>query len=136
MRRKELKKAIKEYSNKTKFYKLGLVRKLIQWKEKEYKRLEGNMPKIICPYCGSKRIEIDYIDDGLYSTCRELTCSDCCEYIEDHEEEFFKAYNELDDFNFIDGIEMYIWGTGMEIIPGSKWNKFCEKEIKDILGRR
>lgn len=35
MRWRELKKAIKEYSNKNKFYKLGLVRKLIQWEEKE-----------------------------------------------------------------------------------------------------
>lgn len=133
MRRRELKKAIKEYSNKTKFYKLGLVRQLIQWKEKEYKRLEDNIPKIICPSCGSKRIELDYSDDE-YSCERCLTCCDCWECIEEGKEEYFNAYDELDNFNFIDGIEMYMWGTGMEVTPGSEWNDFCEKEIKAIIG--
>ncbi|HHD2753274.1 TPA: hypothetical protein ACOTG0_002083 [Clostridium perfringens] len=134
MRRRELKKAIKEYSNKTKFYKLGLVRELIQWKEKEYERLKSNIPDVVCPYCGSKRVEIDCSDDE-YSCGRYLSCSDCCEWIQDHEEEYIKAYDEFDNFNFIDGIEMYMWGTGMKVTPGSEWNDFCEKEIKDIIGR-
>lgn len=134
MQRRELKRAIKEYSNRTKFYKLGLVRKLIQWKEKEYKRLQDNIPKIVCPNCGSKRIVIDYSDDD-YSSERYLTCWDCCENIkEEKEQEYLDAYYELVSFSYIDGIEMYIWGDNFKITPCEEWNKFCEKEIKKIIG--
>lgn len=135
MRRRELKRAIKEYSNRTKFYKLGLVRKLIQWKEKEYKRLQNNIPKIVCPNCGSKRMVVDYSDDD-YSSERYLSCYDCGEFIEEEkEQEFFDAYDELASFDYIDGIEMHIWGYDFKITPGEEWNKFCEKEIKEILRR-
>ena len=135
MRRRELKRAIKEYSNRTKFYKLGLVRKLIQWKEKEYKRLQDNIPKVVCPNCGSKRMVVDYSDDD-YSSERYLSCCDCREFIEEEkEQEFFDAYDELASFDYIDGIEMHIWGYDFKITPGEEWNKFCEKEIKEILRR-
>lgn len=135
MRRRKLKRAIKEYSNRTKFYKLGLVRKLIQWKEKEYKRLQDNIPRVVCPNCGSKRMVVDYSDDD-YSSERYLSCCDCCEFIEEEkEQEFFDAYDELASFDYIDGIEMHIWGYDFKITPGEEWNKFCEKEIKEILRR-
>lgn len=134
MQRRELKRAIKEYSNRTKFYKLGLIRKLIKWKEKEYKRLQDNIPKIVCSNCGSKRIVIDYSDDD-YSSERYLTCWDCCENIkEEKEQEYLDAYYELVSFSYIDGIEMYIWDYDFKITPGEEWNKFCEKEIKKIIG--
>lgn len=134
MQRRELERAIKEYSNRTKFYKLGLVRKLIQWKEKEYKRLQDNIPKIVCPNCGSKRIVIDYSDDD-YSNERYLTCWDCCENIkEEKEQEYLDAYYELVSFSYIDGIEMHIWGDNFKVTPSEEWNKFCEKEIKKIIG--
>lgn len=134
MQRRELKRAIKEYSNRTKFYKLGLVRKLIQWKEREYKRLQDNIPKITCPNCGSKRMVVDYSDED-YSSERYLSCCDCCEFIEEEkEQDFFEAYDELASFDYIDGIEMHIWGYDFKITPGEEWNKFCEKEIKKIIG--
>lgn len=133
MRRRELKRAIKEYSNRTKFYKLGLVRKLIKWKEKEYKRLQNNIPNIVCSNCGSKRMVVDYSGDD-YSSERYLSCCDCGEFIEEEkEQEFFDAYDELASFDYIDGIEMHIWNYDFKITPGEVWNKFCEKEIKKII---
>lgn len=129
MQRRELERAIKEYSNRTKFYKLGLVRKLIQWKEKEYKRLQDNIPRVVCPNCGSKSVCVDSDSFTQY-----LFCKDCEEWLEEAEEEYLYAYNELCSFQYVDTIKMHIWGNDFKITPGEEWNKFCEKEIKKIIG--
>lgn len=104
MQRKDLKKAIQEFSHKTNFYELGLVRKLLKYREKEEKKFIENIPKVNCPHCGSSKISID--DDGSEYSSREfLTCENC--------------WDSFDDENgYIDAVKSYnylCWGYDVDV---------------------
>ena len=82
MQRKELEKAIKEFSHKANFYELGLVRKLLKYREKTKKELMNNIPKIICPNCCSSEISQEH-DDNEYSCDAWFVCNNCGKEVED-----------------------------------------------------
>lgn len=131
MQRKELKKAVKKFSNKTNFYKLGLVRKYIQYQNNQQEKLNKAVPKVNCPCCNSSRISIDY-DDRECCNDSWLFCNKCGEIFED-------------TFGFIDAIgnaEYYCWSDEISVIlhfdkpniKSEKWQKYCENEILETLG--
>lgn len=94
MQRKELKKAIKNFSNRTNFYELGLVRRLIKHRKKEEVFFRAQIPLVKCPYCNSSNISID--DDGSeYSSEEFLTCRNCWESFDD-EIGYINAYKNYD----------------------------------------
>lgn len=131
MQRKELKKAIRKFSHETNFYKLGLVRKLLQKQEKDHKILIAAIPKIQCPHCKSRKIDIDS-DDCDYSDEKWLHCCKCG--------------RDFDDvFGYIDSIEELDcepWGDEIAIelyfenpnIKSQKWQEFCKNTILKELG--
>lgn len=132
LQRRELKGAIRDYSHKTNFYKLGLVRKFLLKQKKEERELINAVPKVTCPYCGSRKIGIDYSDDE-YSSDRWLYCDDCNESFDD-------------DFGYIEAvsaIEYLCWNDSILIrlyfeepdIKTEEWKMYCEKEIKKYLDK-
>jgi hypothetical protein len=126
LQRKELKKAIKRFSNEANFYKLGLVRKYIQHMNEEQNRLNESIPKVTCPRCGGNEIEIDH-DESEYSSDSWLCCESC--------------YETFDDtFGFIDAVgeaDAYCWSDTIAIelhfeepdVKNEEWQKFCKSEI-------
>lgn len=131
MQRRELKKAIKKFSHKTNFYKLGLVRQYLKKQEEEHIKLINAVPKIVCPHCGSKYIDIERSDEDF--------CDDSWLYCKDCGEEFDDNYNYIDA---IENLRFEPWGDNIAIelhfgdkdIKSKEWQDFCEKEIKKYLG--
>ncbi|APF21698.1 hypothetical protein [Clostridium butyricum] len=131
MKGKELRKRVKEFSHKTNFYKLGLVRKYIKQQYKEKQALIEAIPKVVCPHCGSKKISIEY-DESEYSSYSWLYCEDC---EEDFEDTFgFKdAIQELDCLSWGDiiSVELHFEEPNIKSL---EWREFCEEQIKLYLG--
>lgn len=130
MKRKELKKAIKEYSNKINFYELGLVRKWILWEEKELIKLKNAIPKVKCPYCDSNNVEFEY-DEDEYSDYGCFYC-ECCD--SDFEDEFGyeDAITELHAFDYWDSILIELCFENPDTTT-YKWKEFCRKELKRMI---
>lgn len=130
MRRKELKKEIREFSRKTNFYELGLISKLLKYREKEEIRLKKLIPTVKCPYCGSTNISIDN-EGGDYSFEDFLTCNDCWESFDD-EYGYIDSYREYD---------CLCWGYGVDVelhfetpnINKYEWKQRCRNLILEEL---
>lgn len=132
MKRRELKKAIKEYANKTKFYRYGLIRQLILLKEKRHIALINAIPKVTCPNCGSNSIELEY-SDSEYNSHAWLYCGDC-DYDFDDTYGFEEAIGALYCEPYFDSLEVEI----DLIMDGNvnhsyKWSLYCEEEIIKML---
>lgn len=130
MQRKELKKAIKEFSHKTNFYELGLIRKLLKHREKTEKELINNIPKVTCPNCGNTKISMEY-DDREYSCDSWLYCENCGEEFDD----------EFGLIDAIQSVECLCWGYMADVVlhfeePNIKtleWKNRCRKLILEEL---
>lgn len=103
MNRKELNKAIKEFSHKTNFYEFGLIRQLLKYRESAKIKAIENIPKIKCPYCGSANISIDD-DGGEYFSQEFLTCKNCWESFDD-ENGYIDAIKLYDDLSWTYKVE-------------------------------
>lgn len=126
MQRKELKKAIKNFSNRTNFYELGLVRKLLKHRKKEELLFRSRIPNIVCPSCGSSRICID--DDGSeYSSEEFLTCHDCWDSFDD-EVGYIDACKEYDClcWGYIIDVELHFEKPDVNTY---KWKEQCKMLI-------
>lgn len=126
MQRKKLKKAIKNFSNKTNFYELGLIRKLLIHREKEEVLFKNRIPLVKCPYCGSHAVLIDS-DGSEYPSEDFLTCKDCWDSFDDK-------------FGYIDACKEYdslCWGYNVDVelhfekpdIKAYKWKEQCKSLI-------
>lgn len=130
MQRRELKKAIRKFSHRTNFYKLGLIRKLLKHREEEQKELENNIPKVICPNCGSTSIDVEN-DDREYSNDSWLHCNNC-------EHDFDDTFGYEDA---IQEIECLCWGYAVDVelhfeepdIKSLEWQKRCRDLILEEL---
>lgn len=130
MQRRELKKSIIEFSKRTNFYELGIVRRLIKNREKDKIKFKQAIPKIKCPCCGSVEIIIDNIGSE-YPTEDFLTCENCeCSFD--------------DGYGYIDAVKDYdnlIWGYNVDIemhfnnpdINKYSWQKTCKNLILEEL---
>ena len=126
LQRRDLKKAINEFSKKTNFYELGLIRKLLIHREKEKEKLRKMIPHVKCPFCGSSKIIIDY-DDSEYSSYEFLTCENCLESFDD-------IYDYINNKENYDNIR---WGYPLDIVlyfenPNIKlyeWQELCRSLI-------
>lgn len=131
MQRKKLEKAIRKFSHKTNFYKLGLVRRYLLYQEKSMKDLQNAIPNVVCPSCGSHRISVES-DDREYCDDTWLYCEKCGECFDDT----FGYIEAVSDLKFEP------WGDMIAIklhfenpdIKSEKWKQFCEDEILKTLG--
>ena len=141
MKRKDLKKAIKEYSDEVKFYKLGLVRRLVQLKEKRYNYLLSRIPKVVCPHCGSHLVEVTS-SDSEYDDDKWLYCTTCGESFDDTFglidtmedlalEPYFDTIQLELSFNF--NIEDSIYDNSIKF--DSDWQAYCEEAIRSMLAQ-
>lgn len=131
MQRKDLKKAIKEFSHKTNFYKLGLVKKYLKKQEKTHDELVSAIPKVVCPDCGSRKISVAY-DESEYSSDYYLYCNTCDKTFDDTSG-LKDAMTELDCESWNDCIELKLNFENPNI-KTEKWKKFCEDAIIRVLG--
>lgn len=134
MRRRELKKVIKDYANKTKFYKYGLIRQLIKLKEKRHLALVNAIPKIKCPECGSYSIDMEY-SDSEYDSYAYLYCDDC-----DHGFDDIYGYeNAIDALYcepYFDTLLLEVEYLDGKVKPSYEWSLHCEKEIRKMLNSK
>ena len=131
MQRKELEKAVEEYSHKIKFFKLGLIRQLIELKARRRKTLENAIPKIICPQCKSPKIGIES-DDREYHFDYWLYCENCGVDFDD-EYGYIDACNELESEAWFDTLEVIAHFEPERVTGDADWQKHCEKEISKML---
>lgn len=131
MKGKELRKKVKEFSHKTNFYKLGLVRRYIKQQYKEEQEIIKSIPKVVCPYCGSKKVKIGY-DESDYSDYKYLYCDDCDESFDDTLG-FIDAIDELNCLPYGDIISVELHFEEPDI-KSLEWQEFCEEKMKFYLG--
>lgn len=132
MQRSELKKELKKKSKALNFYKMGLLKKLILKREKEYLQLLEAVPKVSCPECGSRDLTIDY-DDRDWVDASWLFCEDCGNDF--RHDEYIRAISNLEDLQWSMIPELYCsliedWTNSYE------WQKKCEKYILEELERK
>ena len=131
MQRRELENDVKEYSRKIKFFKLGIIRQLIELKERREKTLKNAIPEIICPQCGSPKIGIES-DDREYHFDSWLYCEDCGEDFDD-DCGYIDACNELESEAWFDTLEVIAHFEPERVTGDDIWQKYCEKEISKML---
>lgn len=132
MKRKELKKAIREFSHRTNFYELGLIRRLLKYREKEELEFRQRIPIVKCPHCGSSKLSIDN-DGGEYSFEDFLTCEDCWESFDDK----YGYINAHRDYDYL------CWGYEVDVelhfeepnIKECKWQERCRSLILRELNK-
>lgn len=133
MKRKELKKAIKEFSHRTNFYELGLIRRLLKYREIEGLKLKQIIPIVKCPSCGSSKISIEN-EGGDDSFEDFLTCEDCWKSFDD-ECGYIEAYRNYD---------YLCWGYDVDIelhfeepnIKEYEWQDRCRGLILRELNKK
>lgn len=131
MRRRELKKAISKYAKKVKFYRYGLIAKYLKHLEKEQLRVISSIPKVKCPSCESKNIELEY-SDSEYSSYTWLSCNDCGEDFKDT----FGYADVIESINCIpwwDAIYNTVYFDDDINFESIEWQKFCEEEILSTI---
>lgn len=131
MQGKLLRKRVKEFSHRTNFYKLGLIRQYLKKQDREEQALIRSIPRVKCPTCGSSRIYVGY-DESDYSSDEWLDCYDCGECFEDTFG-YIDAFEELKCLPWCDIIALELYFTE----PNTKtleWKYFCETEIRKYLG--
>ena len=131
MRRKELKKAISKYAKQVKFYRYGLISKYLKYQEKEKLRLINSIPKIKCPSCGNKKIDIEY-SDCEYSSEEWLFCDICEEYFDD-EVGYIDAVEGLNHLCWSDEIAARAYFDNDIDFNSLEWKEYCENKIINTL---
>jgi hypothetical protein len=130
LQRSELRKAIKKFSHEANFYRLGLVRKLIQHRDRREKESINNIPKVLCPNCGGTKISVEHTDSEYYNDTW-LHCEEC---EEDFDDEF--GYEDA-----IQTVELLCWGYLVDIelhfenpdIKSAEWQNRCKELILEEL---
>lgn len=127
MRRKELKKAISKYAKENKFYRYGLISKYLKHLEKEELKLINSIPKVQCPTCGNKKIDIEY-SDCEYSSYTWLSCDICGEEFDD-EVGYIDVIGEIDCIPWWDSIYNRISSDDSIDFKSLEWEQYCEEII-------
>lgn len=135
MQRRELKKSVSKYAKKIKFYKYGLIARYLKHLEKKKLELLKAVPKVKCPHCNSKDIDIE-LSDSEYSNDNWLVCNNCEEHFGDNYG-YYDATEALRCLNWSDSIATKAHFEKDRIdFKSIKWQEFCEKEILDTINSK
>lgn len=131
MQRRKLKKEIRKYAKQVKFYKYGLISRYLKHLAKEKERVVNAVPSVICPYCNSKNIFVEY-SDIEYSSDKWLSCDKCGEDFEDTYG-YIEATEAFECMPWWDSIYNAMQFDDDIDFASVEWQKYCENEILETI---
>ncbi|MGU8834342.1 hypothetical protein ACV3UL_08570 [Clostridium perfringens] len=125
-----LNKRAMQYAKLNNYYKLSKIKKYLVLFDKRLYDLKINLKPSICPNCGNQHTFIDY-DDSEYSYEAFMYCNSCGECYKD--DAYIDKCEELECFNYFDGIEIAVWARGHVPGNGYTWFKECDEEMTRMI---
>ena len=123
-KKKPMEDRIKHFEEITNFHDKELIKQYLEKQDKEEQNVINKIPKIKCPHCRSKKIEVDY-GESEYDNYTTLYCESC-----DHDFEdkwgYIDALRELECLDYGDEVMTTIWFLKQDI-NDPKWQNKCKE---------